>query len=234
MLSGDLSSSMLISDQSDIISQTLDMSEGLSLVSDQDKMIYSGSNMANLIKASYINGSLWSMFKVVGSKPDGHCILNSILLCLSSLHSFEYKIEFLIDNLMQESNDFEKYSHFYSEDRVTYFSERHNYVYNRQYDSLFCELIPSLMTNVLNHIIIVLNEVTDIDCSDVPPNVYDFIPSEYVNETPICKTCGLKLGVIVLLRRSHHYDACVQSLNHTKPCSCKVPYVYSPILSDCV
>ena len=98
-----------------------------------------------------------------------------------------------------------------------FYSEMCDYVYFNQYNSLFCELIPSIMANVINHIIIVINAA-----HGAPVTTYEFIPEEYENRKPICKKCNLKLGVIVLLRRSHHYDACVQQSTRTDPYSCDV------------
>ena len=107
------------------------------------------------------------------------------------------------------------------------------YVDNRCYDSLFCELVPSIMANALNHIIVVINIDNMTPKSKV--NVYDFFPQEYENRKPVCTTCTHKLGVLVLMRRSDHYDACVQTTKYSIPCLCKISsqcVIKENVLSD--
>ena len=185
-------------------------------------------NVAKMIESCYMNNSFWSTFSLVKSLPNGHCIMSSIVSCLNRLHSTEYRFDSLIENLIHECKNFERYQSYYVDGFQTFHSEMQKYVYNRCYDSLFCELVPSIMANALNHIIVVINN--DTAAPDTQVNVYDFIPMEYENKNPICVKCERKLGILVLLRRSNHYDACVQTTTYSNPCSCYInPFALSKV-----
>ena len=69
--------------------------------------------IADIIKSSYMNNTIWSTFSFMRASADGHCILNSIALCLNRLHSIEYRIDLLLDDLTQEGKNFVKYETYF-------------------------------------------------------------------------------------------------------------------------
>ena len=192
----------------------------LNNISDINGIIHKPLKIAEIIETSYLNNSFWSTFSLVKSLPNGHCIMSSISSCLNRLHNIEYEFDLLIEHLIHESSNFEKYRSYYADGVQKFNSEMQNYAHNKCYDSLFCELVPSIMANALNHIIVVINN--DIAAPDIQINVYDFVPMEYEMKHPICLKCERKLGILVLLRNSDHFDACVQNTTHTSPCSCNI------------
>ena len=99
-----------------------------------------------------------------------------------------------------------------------------DYVYKKRFDSLFCELVPAIMANVLNHIIVVLNVDSTTTCADRNSKieVYTFFPENYNQEKSVCTLCGIKLGILVIRRCRNHFDACVQAVNYSSPCSCNI------------
>ena len=177
-------------------------------------------NMSEVIKSSYLNGTFWSTFSLVKSLANGHCIMNSIALCINQLHSIDCRVCLLLDVLMEECKKFYKYEDYYVQSEQTFYSEMRAYVYDKQYKSLFCEFVPAIMANALKHIIVVIN--VDAYAPDESINVYEHVPNGYENQNPICTKCGQKLGILVLLRRSDHYNACVQESNCSSPCSCDI------------
>ena len=176
--------------------------------------------IADIIKSSYMNNTIWSTFSFMRALADGHCILNSIALCLNRLHSIEYRIDLLLDDLTQECKNFGKYETYFCEGEQNFSSQMRAYVYDKNYKSLFCELVPAIMANALKHIIVVIN--IDASAPEMPVNVYDHVPENYEDRNPICTECGRKLGILVLLRRSDHYNACVQNCKSSIPCSCNI------------
>lgn len=207
----------------DFISTTSEC-PNLNVNTDENCEIYIPYNMADVIKSSYMNNTFWSTFSFMKSLANGHCIMNSIALCLNRLHSIDYRIDLLLDSLIEECNNFDKYKHYYFENEQAFYSEMRAYVYSKHYESLFCEFVPAIMANALKHIIVVID--IDAYAPDKPVNVYDYVPKEYVDRNPICTKCGQKLGILVLLRRSDHYNACVQNSKYSSPCSCNIsPHV---------
>lgn len=183
--------------------------------------------VSEIIKSAYQNGNFWSLFSLSKSNPDGHCLLHSLISCLNRVHNSELTIAIFLSILTTECKHFEKkYKCYYQENTSNFYNELNDYVYSKKYDSLFCELIPAIMANALNHIIVVVNENPHCDV-----NVYDFMPIEYEAKNPICRQCGRKLGILTIIRRSAHYDACLQSNKGSQPCSCNISHL-SKLNSD--
>ena len=163
------------------------------------------------------------------SKGDGHCIIHSLVSCLSSIHETSFDIDIILSSLIHECEHFEeRYKSFYTADSRTFFTEMHDYVYKKRFDSLFCELVPAIMANVLNHVIVVIDVDTNSmgasrttsvdDKSNI--EVYTFFPEYHDQTTSVCTLCGTKSGILMIQRSSYHFDTCVQTINNSSPCSC--------------
>ena len=78
------------------------------------------------------------------------------------------------------------------------------YIYNRVYNTGFCDLIPSILCNILNTTIVIIDtEICDYNVYVIHP--FDKVPSDEALVSFIDVS-----RLIILHRSGDHYDACVK------------------------
>ena len=157
------------------------------------------------------NGEFWLWFDIVKSPKYGHCIMHSLKTCLSCQTCMTTHDTDLIEMLIWECKNSDKYlPNHYVGDINQFYSEMEQYVRYKMYNTRFCDIIPIIMSTVLNTIIII------IDKSIAGHNVYAVIPLDYGQNNDNMLSNDTDLGFVVLYREGNHYDACVKVYPH--PC----------------
>ena len=174
-----------------------------------------------------INGkSVSKYFDLIKSATDGHCIVHSIASCL---HHYNPSVDkhdiyaFLLHSLRAEClRNTDLYLPFFENINV-FDNERDRYIFKKQYDLSFVDIVPQMFANVLCFGIVIINVESEGIC-----NVYEFIPADTISVSSIHVSkiliCPSK---ILIYRNSHHYDAYVPIClkNHNK---------YDEIISDVI
>ena len=170
-------------------------------------------------KRCLLDGSFWNFYNLSKSPKDGHCALHSVISCLRFLfknHSLSlHKLkELIIDECL---NSTDKYINHFAGTGVDFFAEAEHYIYARRYNSGFCDILPLIISNILNIKVVVINHDRD------GVNVYDFFPDECADMNMHCSLCKHSIASIVLNRRSDHFDACLPVIyEYEKHCDCFV------------
>ena len=103
--------------------------------------------------------TFWSIYKLIISPGDGHCLMHSLVTTLNYLNHDIKNYCTLPENLRWECvrNQWMYLSDF--DGNVNDFhDEIEHFINNRIYDTGFCELIPGIMSNVLNNTITVIDK----------------------------------------------------------------------------
>ena len=104
------------------------------------------------------NGEFWLWFDIVKSPKDGHCIMHSLKTCLSCQTCMTTHDTDLIEMLIWECKNSDKYlPNHYVGDINQFYSEMEQYVRYKLYNTRFCDIIPIIMSTVLNTIIIIID-----------------------------------------------------------------------------
>ena len=94
----------------------------------------------------------------------------------------------------------DRYLSRYIGDADEFYIELEQYVKDKTYDTLFCDLIPSIISNVLEIAVII------VDKSAVGYYVYATTPLHSSDNPP---ADIINSNVVVLHRNEDHYDACI-------------------------
>ena len=136
----------------------------------------------------------------MASPADGHCLMHSILSCLRAKYGTDgLSIEDLLCILKTECyENFNEYMPSFDGDLSSFFHLMYEYVDDIVNDSSFGDLVPIIMCNALNEVIVIIDETdTNGSVTVIPP-----------------KTCHSFRGWdpatgIHLFKVSDHYNACV-------------------------
>ena len=164
---------------------------------------FTSNDFEHFIKTAFKDKTLWCFYSHMKSKGDGFCILNSIASCLNSLYSTIFNNDFLLRNLVHECINFApRYLCYFNGGYSNFFEQVHDYVHFKAYRSQFCDILPSVMCNALNHTIVVINyENADVKVSC-------FVP-ESMRHCSNVDECNYFANALVLYRSNEHYDACI-------------------------
>ena len=159
--------------------------------------------------------SLSDVFTLVKSSADGHCIIHSITSCLHHYNTSVDKHDiynFLLHSLRAEClRNSRLYLPFF-ETIELFDDERDRYIFTKQFDLSFVDLVPQMLANALYFGITIVNEE-----SRAFSNVYEFVPAVAISAIDIHVSKVLHCPTKILLYRcGYHYDACVPicSKNH--------------------
>ena len=115
-----------------------------------------------VIESQLVEGRFWKILKVVKSKPDGHCIIHSTAHCL--VHRYQSKCYEVYYNLLL---------HIRTEcfrNRMVYSPilehgvqnsldhESENYIVNKVFKTLFGDMVPNIVANILNQDIFIIEK----------------------------------------------------------------------------
>ena len=114
----------------------------------------------NSIKTIFNNGAFFNYFKRVRSLADGYCIIHSIISCLCAKYgTFESSVNDLLCKLKNECyENIYEYMPFFDNDYNSFFNHMHEYVDAKSYNTSFCDLVPFMMSNILNEVIVIIDE----------------------------------------------------------------------------
>ena len=87
---------------------------------------------------------------------------------------------------------------FFDGDYNSFFNHMHEYVDVKSYNTSFCDLVPFMMSNILNEVVVIIDE-----------NINDtFVTVLSPRNSRAVKLRGTGLGIF-LLKTLDHYDACI-------------------------
>ena len=134
------------------------------------------------------------------SPADGHCLIHSILSCLRAKYrASELSINDLLCKLENECyENVDKYMPYFDGDYISFFNLLLKYVDAKSYNTSFCDLVPIIMSNVLDEVIVIIDENIDDN----------FVTVLSPRTCHLNKRRGTSLGIF-LLKTSDHYDACI-------------------------
>ena len=153
------------------------------------------------------DNSLHKFFQLIKSAADGHCIMHSISSCVHHYNPSVHKhdiYDFLLHSLRTEClKNSESYSPLFQ--TVDLFdNERDRYIFEKQFDLSFVDLVPQMFANVLNSNIIIVNIESD------SYNIYEFCPTkEERTDSPYVSKILHCPKNILLYRKGYHYDGYV-------------------------
>ena len=95
--------------------------------------------------------TFWSIYKLIISPGDGHCLMHSLVTTLNYLNHDIKDYCTLFENLRWECvRNHWMYLSDFDGNVNDFHDEIEHFINNRIYDTGFCDLIPSIMSNVLN------------------------------------------------------------------------------------
>ena len=147
----------------------------------------------------------WSLFNLVVSPRDGHCIMHSIVRVLKSRDHDIKDCCTLLDKLRLEcTKNHAIYEPSFDGGVGDFYHEMELYINYRIYDTGLCDLIPDIMAQILNTHIIV------IDNAGSNHNVYVSNPPKHNRPTETTQSYSHVCNPIILHRAGYHYDACIE------------------------
>ena len=179
----------------------MDSTGSISLLTDSSDRVHDLSGyFAKILR----DNRFWTYFKLIKSPADGHCLIHSIVTALIFLNHNIQDHCTLFDKLKWECDNHHAK---YLPDFIGTFDDFHyqmnQYIYNGVYDTGFCDLIPSILCNILKTTIVIIDkEICDYNVYVIYP--FDKVPSDEALESFIDVS-----RPIILHRSGDHYDACV-------------------------
>ena len=180
----------------------MDSTGVISLLTDSSDRVH---DLSGYFSKTLSDNRFWTYFKLIKSPADGHCLIHSIVTVLIFLNHNIQDHCTLFDKLKWECDNHHAK---YLPDFIGTFDDFHyqmnQYIYNRVYDTGFCDLIPSILCNILNTTIVIIDkEICDYNVYVIHP--FDKVPSDEVLGSFIDVS-----RLIILHRSGDHYDACVK------------------------
>ena len=139
----------------------------------------------------------WSHFQKKKSPGDGHCFVYSVInyyAACDALGNLEYD-KLLEDILVETEQNIDTYGCLFDDRSTTQLRfQMHDYVWNKNYDSRFGDLIPLITANLLNANIMIIEEESGANTLQL------VVPT--TNQ-------GNASSHILLFKNDYHYDACI-------------------------
>ena len=139
----------------------------------------------------------WSHFQKKKSPGDGHCFVYSVInyyTACYALGNLEYD-KLLEDILVETEQNIDTYICFFDDRSIAQLRfQMHGYVWNKNYDSRFGDLIPLITANFLNTNIMIIEEESGANTLQL------VVPT--TNQ-------GNASSHILLFKKDDHYDACI-------------------------
>ena len=167
----------------------------------QSFLLFDPDKTVSNIKKSVADGSFWNYHDVVKSPMDGHCILHSIITCITFTHP-EYDClllhEYLKTAIITECKaNMSLYLPYYDgRGDDDFFRALYQYLNFRIFNQSFVDMIPNILSNALQKTIIIL---------DSQNNVFLITPH------PDCIDKKIDNDHCILFKSGLHYDACVSN-----------------------
>ena len=113
----------------------------------------------NSMKTICNDGAFFNYFKRLRSLADDHCIIHSVISCLCAKYdTFESSVNDLLCKLKNECyENIYEYMPFFDGDYNSFFN-MHEYVDVKSYNTSFCDLVPFMMSNILNEVIVIIDK----------------------------------------------------------------------------
>ena len=169
------------------------------------------------MKSCLQSDTFWNFYRLIESPKDGHCLLHSVISSLRiSFQNNNLSLNKLQEVIMNEmKNSCHIYNSFFDGTSADLLAEAEAYIYARDYNNGFCDILPTIIANILNIEVIVINHVND------NVNVFGFIPDRCIGENLACHFCKGEIASIVLYRKSDHFDSCLPiTCNFETRCDC--------------
>ena len=190
--------------------------------------IFSKSDISNMLTG----GTFSDHFRLINSKPDGHCILHSITSCLHHYNTSVDKCDifaFLLHSLRTEClRNVHLYTQLF-ESIFVFDNERDRYLNSKEFNLSFVDLVPQMFSNVLGCGIIVI-DVHSAKSQDL----YELSPTIEHRVTSIQDAKVLYFpNTLLLYRENNHYDGCTPlCVNHHSDYSVLTNSIVSPSDAD--
>ena len=154
-----------------------------------------------LVKSLCDSGAFWSYFKILKSPPDGHCIIHSILRCLLAKYGeLSRNTMSLLHTLMNEClSNINSYMPYFDGDSNLFLYLMNEYMIRKVYNTSFGDIVPFIMSNALNEIIVI------IETNSNGPRVMVIKPKNSYHPVSYCYLDRC----LCLIKHTDHYDACV-------------------------
>ena len=143
------------------------------------------------------HGEFWLLFQIIRSPGDNHCLIHSFVTCLKHL-GYGTDDKYILKILVMEcTTNSDRYLSHYIGDADEVYIEFEQYVKDKTFDTRFCDLIPTIVSNVLETTVII------VDKSAVGYHLYatTLLHSSHNSPADIINS-----NFVVLHRNEDHYD----------------------------
>ena len=123
---------------------------------------------SDLIQTSVTNDDFWKHFQVVPSEGDGHCLIYSLVHSYNTQPSVDLELDHVILLQMLSKHTIsqrQKYSIATNGSVKDLLYQLDNYIYRKEYNSDFGDIVPDVLAEALNVIICIIED-------DISPRVY--------------------------------------------------------------